>query len=223
MRWVPVFKKEMRLYFGSPVAYAFLALFLLIAGWMFSQIFLIYSEMSMRSFMQPMGAQNLNPTESVMRPVFSNMSVVLLFFIPMLSLGGIPPFSGFLGKLALFEAGAQDGSVLAWILIGSGALVSLLTLYALARAWSMTFWRDAAEVADYENPLQVLSTVGASTEVRTARSIPRIMIGATAAMVALSVALTVFAGPLYDVSARAGHNIDGPEYYITVVFTGESQ
>ncbi|HEY9497683.1 MAG TPA: Na+/H+ antiporter subunit D [Terrimesophilobacter sp.] len=147
----------------------------------------------------------------------------ILFFIPMLSLGGIPPFSGFIGKLALFEAGAQDGSVLAWILIGSGALVSLLTLYALARAWSMTFWRDAAEVADYENPLQVLSTVGASTEVRTARSIPRIMIGATAAMVALSVALTVFAGPLYDVSARAGHNIDGPEYYITVVFTGESQ
>lgn len=147
----------------------------------------------------------------------------ILFFIPMLSLGGIPPFSGFLGKLALFEAGAQDGSVLAWVLVGTGALVSLLTLYALARAWSMTFWRDAGEVADYENPLQVLSSVGASIEVKTARSIPRIMIGATAAMVALSVALTVFAGPLYDVSARAGHNIDGPEYYITVVFTGVSE
>ena len=24
MRWLPIFKKEMRLYFGSPVAYAFL-------------------------------------------------------------------------------------------------------------------------------------------------------------------------------------------------------
>src|SRR4029450_1792889 len=42
MRWVPVFKKEMRLYFGSPVAYAFLALFLLIAGWVFSEVFLVY-------------------------------------------------------------------------------------------------------------------------------------------------------------------------------------
>src|SRR5690606_6762314 len=71
----------------------------------------------------------------------------VLFFIPLLSLGGIPPFSGFLGKLALFEAGAEDGSVLAWVLIASGALVSLLTLYALARAWNMTFWRDADEVA----------------------------------------------------------------------------
>ena len=147
----------------------------------------------------------------------------VLFFIPMLSLGGIPPFSGFLGKLALFEAGAEDGSVLAWILIASGALVSLLTLYALARAWNMTFWRDADEVADYDNPLQVLSHVGITTEVKSTRSIPRIMVAATAAMVALSVSLTVFAGPLYDVSSRAGDNIDGPEYYITVVFTGVSE
>ena len=82
MRTWAVFNKEMRLYFGSPVAYAFLALFLIISGWMFSQIFLIYSEMSMRAFMQPMGPQSLNPTENVMRPLFSNMSVVLLFFIP---------------------------------------------------------------------------------------------------------------------------------------------
>ncbi|GAA3749971.1 Na+/H+ antiporter subunit D [Leifsonia bigeumensis] len=147
----------------------------------------------------------------------------VLVFIPMLSLGGIPPFSGFLGKLALFEAGAQDGSILAWVLIASGALVSLLTLYALTRAWNMTFWRDADEVADYDNPLPVLSHVGVMTEVRSARSIPRIMVGATAAMVALSVALTVFAGPLYDVSSRAGDNIDGPEYYITLVVTGESE
>lgn len=149
--------------------------------------------------------------------------IAILFFIPMLSLGGIPPFSGFLGKLALFEAGAQDNSVLAWVLIATGALVALLTLYALARAWSMTFWRDADEVAGYEHPLPVLTTVGVSTEVRPVRSIPRIMVGATMAMVALSIALTVFAAPLYDLSSRAGDNITGPEYYITTVFTGESK
>lgn len=147
----------------------------------------------------------------------------ILFFIPMLSLGGIPPFSGFLGKLALFEAGAEDGSWLAWVLIGSGALVSLLTLYALARAWNMTFWRDVDEVAGYEHPLPALPASGVSTEVKPALSIPRIMVGATAAMVALSVALTVFAAPLYDLSARAGHNITGPGYYVSTVFTGESK
>jgi len=142
----------------------------------------------------------------------------ILFFIPMLSLGGIPPFSGFLGKLALFEAGAQDGSLLSWILIGCGALVSLLTLYALARAWSLTFWRHADEVADYEDPLPVHESIDDTTEVKSTRSTPRIMVSATAAMVAVSVALTVFAGPLFDLSSRAGDNITGPGYYINTVF-----
>jgi multicomponent Na+:H+ antiporter subunit D len=61
------------------------------------------------------------------------------------------------------------------------------------------------------------------TEVKPARSIPVIMVGATAAMVALSVALTIFAAPLYDLTSRAGDNITGPGYYITTVFTGESK
>ena len=55
------------------------------------------------------------------------------------------------------------------------------------------------------------------------RGIPRVMLGATVAMVALSVALTIFAAPLYDLTSRAGANITGPGYYITTVFTGESK
>ena len=133
MRWVPVFKKEMRLYFGSPVAYAFLALFLLIAGWMFSQIFLIYSEMSMRSFMQPMGAQNLNPTESVMRPVFSNMSVVLLFFIPMLTmrLFAEEKRAGTMELLLTYPV--RDGAVLI------GKYAAALALYAIMLAFTLLY------------------------------------------------------------------------------------
>lgn len=153
----------------------------------------------------------------------SSPLIAVLFFIPMLSLSGIPPLSGFLGKLALFEAGAHNGSVLAWVLVGTGALVALLTLYALARAWSMIFWRDSDEVAGYENPLPTQPTIGVSTKVKTARSIPRIMVGATIAMVALSVALTVFAAPLFNLSSRAGDNITGPGYYITTVFPGGTE
>ena len=40
--------------------------------------------------------------------------LAFVFVVPALNLGGIPPFSGFIGKVALMEAGAQDGSVLAW-------------------------------------------------------------------------------------------------------------
>jgi ABC-2 type transport system permease protein len=132
MRWLPVLKKEMRLYFGSPVAYAFLALFLIIAGWMFSQIFLIYSEMSMRSFMQPMGgAQNLNPTENVMRPLFSNMSVVLLFFIPMLTmrLFAEEKKSGTIELLLTYPV--RDGEVLLGKFLAAGAVYLLLLVLTL--------------------------------------------------------------------------------------------
>ena len=43
--------------------------------------------------------------------------LAFVFVVPALNLGGIPPFSGFIGKVALLEAGGQDGSVLAWILV----------------------------------------------------------------------------------------------------------
>ena len=90
MRWLPLFKKEMRLYFGSPVAYVVFTFFLLISGWFFSQIFLFYSDISMRSFMQPQFGQNLNITDELIGPLFRQMSVVLLFFMPMLTCGCSP-------------------------------------------------------------------------------------------------------------------------------------
>ena len=49
--------------------------------------------------------------------------------------------------------------------------------------------------------------------------IPRIMTAATAGMVAFSVALTVFAGPLYEICARVGGALLEP---ITVVQLDES-
>ena len=145
MRWLPVFKKEMRLYFGSPVAYAFLALFLIISGWMFSQIFLIYSELSMRAFMQPMGPQSLNPTENVMRPLFSNMSVVLLFFIPMLTmrLFAEEKRAGTIELLLTYPV--RDGEVLLGKFLAAGAvylvlLVLTLTSPALMAAFGRIEW-----------------------------------------------------------------------------------
>src|SRR5699024_2035308 len=50
------------------------------------------------------------------------------FLIPALNLGGIPPFSGFVGKLAVVQAGADVGGTLVWMLVGGSMLTSLLTL-----------------------------------------------------------------------------------------------
>lgn len=147
--------------------------------------------------------------------------IAILFFIPALNLGGIPPFSGFIGKLALFEASAEQGTPLAYTLMGAGALVSLLTLYALVRVWNMAFWRPAADVAEYESTLldNVSEAPNAPVTVEK-KSVPRLMVLATGGMVAVSVALTVFAGPLYGVSARAGENLEGPSFYVDLVFPG---
>jgi multicomponent Na+:H+ antiporter subunit D len=44
------------------------------------------------------------------------------------------------------------------------------------------------------------------------------MTGATAGMVVASLVLTVFAGPLFGISTRAGENLEGPNLYIQLVF-----
>ncbi len=147
--------------------------------------------------------------------------IAILFFIPALNLGGIPPFSGFIGKLALFQAAAVEGTVLAYTLIAAGAMVSLLTLYALIRIWNLAFWRGSEEVLDYESDLLTnVSEAPHSLAVRAERTTPRLMVVATAGMVAASVGLTVFAGPLYGVSDRAGDNLETPSFYVDLVFPG---
>ena len=74
----PIFKKEMRLYFTSPIAYVVLFIFLLVMGWFFTQIFFYYSTLSMQSMMNPMMGRDLNPNDGVMRPLLSNVAVILL-------------------------------------------------------------------------------------------------------------------------------------------------
>ncbi len=175
------------------------------------------------------GTTSLNGLGGMLR---SAPVIAALFFIPMLNLGGIPPFSGFIGKLGLFNAAAELQTPGAYWLMGVGALVSLLTLYALARAWSLAFWRSKA--AALGGPA---APTGQSTEAlvlrrredallehlhdapdarprQQQRETPRLMIGATSGMVAISLALTVFAGPLYAYATRAGEALTQPQQMV---------
>lgn len=164
----------------------------------------------------------------------------LLFFIPALNLGGIPPFSGFLGKLGLFIAGAELGTGWAYVVIAGGAVTSLLTLYALMRAWNVAFWRPRSDVGDQptaDQPqaepahdeqetrlaqaLDTLTEAPGDNSVKKARRAPSLMVGATTGMVVLSLVLTVAAGPLFAISLRAGHDLEGPSDYVTSVLGGE--
>ena len=145
--------------------------------------------------------------------------VAVLFFIPALNLGGIPPFSGFIGKLGLFQATAAQGDALAYVLIGAGALVSLLTLYTLVRVWNLAFWRPAADVeGDQSRLLRAVEEAPDSTATLSeTRATPRLMTLSTVGMVVIGLSLTVFAGPLYGLADRAAQGLDGSTAYIELV------
>ena len=68
--------------------------------------------------------------------------LALLFAVPALSLAGLPPFSGFLAKFALVDAGL---SAEAWVAVIASLAVGLLTLYSMTKIWAGVFWGEAEE------------------------------------------------------------------------------
>jgi ABC-2 type transport system permease protein len=80
-----IWRKEMRSYFVSPVAYLLLAMFAVIFGFFFWNIlgYFVFTgmESQMRGEMFPM-----NVNERVIRPLLSNVGVIGLFFIPMITM-----------------------------------------------------------------------------------------------------------------------------------------
>ena len=81
--WI-IFQKELRSYFVSPIAWLLLTMFAVIFGFFFWNavgMFVFYGiESQMRGQSFPM-----NVNEQVIRPLLSNISVVGLFFIPMIT------------------------------------------------------------------------------------------------------------------------------------------
>src|SRR6201987_5164136 len=82
--WI-IFRKELHSYFVSPIAYLLLTMFALIFGFFFwnalGYFFFEGMASQMRGQMFPM---NLN--EQIIRPLLSNVSVIGLFFIPMITM-----------------------------------------------------------------------------------------------------------------------------------------
>lgn len=78
-------KKELRSYFVSPIAYGLMTFFALIAGYFFYIATAIFVQRSMESQMMGQGMP-MNVNEWVIRPVLSNVSVIGLFLIPMITM-----------------------------------------------------------------------------------------------------------------------------------------
>lgn len=154
-----------------------------------------------------------------------------LWFVPAMNLAGIPPLSGFLGKLGLMRAGAADGGAWAYVLLGAAAVTSLLTLYVVVKVWNLAFWRAAPtapvppegdvleESEDSDSAPQGASGPAGTTAVcvRTTARIPRVMTAATAAAVALGLSYTVLATPLTGLADRSAAELLARTPYVEAV------
>ncbi|OBK70839.1 Na+/H+ antiporter subunit D [Mycobacterium sp. 1274761.0] len=151
--------------------------------------------------------------------------LAFVFVVPALNLGGIPPFSGFIGKVALLQAGAQDGSMLAWILVAGSVLTSLLTLYVVSRVWTLAFWRPRADAPEGDLAAAVPSALLdeardiAVLEREDVGRMPIGMLAPTGALIIVGLMLTVLAGPIVSYTDRAAAEVMDRDRYISVVLS----
>jgi ABC-2 type transport system permease protein len=82
--WI-ICRKELRSYFTSPIAYLLLVMFAIIFGFFFWNSVGYYVNMAIESQMEGEQA-SMNIGEQIIRPLLSNINVIALFFIPMISM-----------------------------------------------------------------------------------------------------------------------------------------
>ena len=75
----------------------------------------------------------------------TDLGMALWLAIFMFSMAGIPPFSGFWGKLFIFQAAVTQGM---WALAVIGVLTSVIGAYYYIRIIKVMFFDDAAEAFD---------------------------------------------------------------------------
>jgi ABC-2 type transport system permease protein len=79
--------KEIRAYFASPIAYVVIGLFALLFGVFYYAILDWFVKQGMQMAMgMGGGPQSLNVNERMIRPLFQNALVLLLFFLPMITM-----------------------------------------------------------------------------------------------------------------------------------------
>lgn len=147
------------------------------------------------------GRANLDLTAQA--PISGSTLTAAMFFVAAIAMAGLPPLSGFVGKLLILDA-AFDTAQMAWIwAIVLGA--SLISVVGFARAGSILFWKaksvEAPEDAPIAKPPSGLSYV------------------AIGGLLILLVAHTVFAGPATTYTTAIAKQLFTPDAYMTTVLT----
>jgi len=123
-----------------------------------------------------------------------------LFFIMMCSIAGIPPLSGFLGKVLIGQGAIEGGN---FVLLGLGFLSSLIVLYSLLRIFLSSFFGETILSIEDEKPLP-----------------KRIVLPLTLLSVC-TIALGIGAESMAPYVKDAAETLHTPSIYIDAVLNGE--
>lgn len=126
--------------------------------------------------------------------------LAVLFLLPAFSLAGFPPLSGFLAKFAVVRAGFDSQQ---YVGVGVALVVGMLTLVSMAKIWVGAFWGEAM-------PERPTGDVGILRHHRS-------MAAATMSLVAMTVAIAVAAGPLYEFATQAAIQMLDVAAYVSAV------
>jgi multicomponent Na+:H+ antiporter subunit D len=154
--------------------------------------------------------------------------LALGFLLPALSLGGIPPTSGFVGKFLLIRAAFLDAH---WVAGGVAVAVSLFTLLSMVKIWGGVFWGEPTEAVELERhgtPLGLPVLAGGagsddppSLVTTTSPPLSRWalagMLGPTLLVGVAVVALGLAAQPLLELVEPAARTLIDPTPYLEAV------
>ena len=124
--------------------------------------------------------------------------VSMLFLLSAFSLAGVPPLSGFFGKLVLVKAGL---GLEQFVVVAAALGVSLLTLFSMTKIWAEAFWKPLPD----------------GTAVNAPGGGMALMLGAIVTLAVLAVVMGVAAGPFFELAQQAGDQLTNPEPYIRAV------
>jgi len=128
-----IYQREIAYYFQSPVAYAVIAIFLLLAGYFFYNLLGYFNISSVQAMQNPVQSRSLSLTASVMQPLLGNMCTVLLLLLPLLTMRLFAEERRSGAAELLFTYPVSDASVIL------GKFGAAVTVYAVMLAMTLPY------------------------------------------------------------------------------------
>lgn len=126
-------------------------------------------------------------------------ALAVLYLLVAIAMTGMPPLSGFLGKLMILQA-SWDSPAMVWIW-ATVLVSSLVAIFGMARAGTVLFWAGKAPARPGALPAGAWAGLGL--------------------LVAALIALTLWAAPVMQLAEATAAQLGDPAGYVAAVLTGQ--